>query len=102
MSDEEFDATLTEEELATESIFEWSNETLGRLTRHLADRIAEIGATDLQRVAPMSAALMLVWLAEKTNAGRLTVTLNGTTTENKPTGDWRVTVSRINKKKDES
>jgi hypothetical protein len=85
---------LTEEEKASATWLELSDEAVGRLTKKVALDIVEIG-NEQGRVWTMSAALILIGLAADKNATASTTRINGFTHGAEKLGDWEVTIKRL-------
>lgn len=85
---------LNEEERAALTWLELPDETVGKLTKAIACGLHQV-AKEREKITAAAIALMLTGFAFDSNADNLVLGLEGTTFQNKPTGDWRVTVERI-------
>lgn len=94
-----FDKTLTREELATETYLEWSNETLGRCVKHMAKKLGKKDVKGWESIKTMAAAYTLVGVAISTNAGTFKQTLYSYTIAEKQCGDWEIIVRQKKRRK---
>lgn len=94
LTDEEFDASLTQEEVDAADFLDWSDETLGRLTRHVAAKIEGASMSEWGRPAAMSAVYILMGIVHASNAGELSVDIEGGASGGENIGDWEIIVRR--------
>lgn len=90
-----FDATLTKEEKDAETYFEFSDETLGRLTRHVAEKLKNFDAKGFYGVMTMGACYQLALLAHQINADTFEQIVSGFTYKGELCGDFKVTVKKL-------
>ena len=88
--------TLTDEEEAANSFLSFDDESLGRLVKRAALKIAA-DADGKQATIAMASALMLVDMAHCANAETLTLTLENAIYEGEGIGDWKLTLKRTKK-----
>lgn len=99
MEIENFDKTLTPEEVAAESYLEWSNETLGRCVRSVSEKLKNTEVNGFKGIMTMAAVHLLIRTATEVNADEMKQTCFGFTIKNKPFGNWEVRVRKIKSKK---
>jgi hypothetical protein len=85
---------LTEAEKAAGTWMELPDETVGQLTKHTALKFLEADK-EMERIGCMSSCLILTGMMHGANAEETTITLEGTTTSTKPTGDWEIKIRRV-------
>lgn len=96
----DFDKTLTKEELATENYLEWSNETIGRCVKHFANELANKDIDGFKGIKTMASVYTLINVALSVNAGELKQEVGGFTYKGEPKGDWEIIVrQKVEKKK---
>ena len=84
---------LTEKEKADHSYLDWDDAAVGKLVKSLAVKASdEYGANTAMGV---TGGLLLASMARDANSEHTTFTLEGTTDKVKPTGDYRITIDRI-------
>lgn len=84
---------LTEKEKADLSFLDWDDAALGKLVKKTAVEMQDTFGRDGTFV--VSAAHLLIGMAEQTNGDTLTFTAEGFSVGGEPKGDWRVTVEKI-------
>lgn len=92
----EFDKTLTQEQIDAKSYLDWDDTTLGRFVKHLAGKLKDKDPEGKQSTFGMTAAQVLVSIACEINAEELTVEISGLTMSGQPKGDWVVTAKKLN------
>jgi hypothetical protein len=84
---------LTEAEKQTNSWLDLDNESIGKVAKALSLRIKESDEKS-ERLHMMSAAIILVGIAQEANADRLKFTLEDIMVHGKNTGNWTVTIKK--------
>lgn len=84
---------LTDEERATATYLEWSDEALGKAVKKMALYIQDTRGSD--SIANMAAALLLIDTALKKGKAGYFLELKGVTDGGTPIGDWRVTAELL-------
>ena len=95
-----FDATLTPAEIAAPRYLDWSNETLGRCVRAVAEQLQQEDAESTKPVTFVSASTIMVAIAISSNATRLTYELEGVirASDKKNMGTWVITIQEKKRK----
>ena len=86
--------TLTDEEEAANSFLSFDDESLGRLVKYGALKIAA-DADGRKATVALTCAMMLVDMAHAANATKLTLTLENAIYDGEGIGDWKLTLKRI-------
>lgn len=94
MTEQNFDKTITQQERDAPTYLDWSNETLGRLVRHMAGRLAKKEIKGWESVKTMASAYTLINAAIEVNAGEFKQTIEGFSIAEKEYGDWEIIVRR--------
>lgn len=79
------------------SYLDWDDAALGRFAKHIACTLHKLqgDADGLHKVTAASCAMMLVGAAVDANAATIRLAMDGHTHNEIPTGDWVVTVQRV-------
>lgn len=85
---------LTDAEKAAASWLELDDAALGKVVKKMALTL-KLRQDESLQLGWNAAALLLCSLAHEAKADKLTHELTGCSTDNKPFGDWRVTVERV-------
>lgn len=87
----------TEEERAAISYLDWSDEALGKFCKYVATLNEEYSKEQegLKSVSASVAAMTLIGMAHDSNAEELTMKMEGHTIGDTRTGDWIVTVKKV-------
>lgn len=97
---EEFDRTLTPEEIAAPDYLDWSDETLARCLRHLAKKIRGKPVETWEHMTLQAAVMVLVRFCIDVNARKLTEELDLVVKGGgEGEGTWRVTIQKITTRK---
>ena len=89
-----FSKTNTQEELDAPSYLDWSNESLGRLTRTIGQYLKYKDANGFKAPTAVGAAFMLISACREANAGELTLELDAHTHDGQSTGDWEIIIRK--------
>lgn len=89
----------TEAEKAANSYLDWDDAELGKFTKYVALRFAELkdDAEGLKRVTASSCAMLLMGACVDSNAAELTLNMGGFSHKGIPEGDWTLVVKRKKK-----
>ena len=84
---------LTEKEKSDPSCLDWSDETIANGVRHTANMLVKMDDGKSSMYA-ISAAHLLIGMAQKINSETTTLTMEEVTTNGVDNGDWVITVKR--------
>lgn len=89
---------LTQEENDASSYLDMDDASLGRYTKYLAKVLEDLkdDADGFHKVTAASAGLLMVSACFDANADKLSLTLTGHSHKGIETGDWKITVEKIN------
>lgn len=87
----DFNKTLTQEQIDAKSYLEWDDTTLGRFVKHLAGKLKDKDPEGKRSTFGMTAAQVLVSIACEIDAEELTVEISGLTISGQQKGNWIVT-----------
>ena len=85
---------LTDEEKEVESFLDWSNESLGKMVRTVAQKIKN-GEISTKPVNVTAAMYVIIMTATYINADSVEQTIENVSYKDYEMGDWKVTVERI-------
>jgi len=91
---DDFEKSLTKEEIEAPTYFDWSNETLGRAARWMAEKFKQHSPDGFKGVTILGACYHLINTCRDTNAGELKLTLDNFTYKKENTGDWEIIVRK--------
>ncbi len=94
-----FDKTLTPEELAAPSYFDWSDATLGRYVKSQQKYLVGWKKNGWDKVGNMAACMVMIINARQANAGSITIELSDVTFGNTEPQKWKITVKEVLSKK---
>ncbi len=94
----ELEFKATKEELDAPTFLEWSDESIGKLVREMAQKLRKRKVDGWEGVVSMAASMVLVNLCADANAGTFTQQISNVTSGEKNLGDWKITIKKIEKK----
>ena len=87
---------MTQEQFDAATYLQWDDRSLGQMMKTTALRIPiDDDQTGRRRIYGMSAALLLIGMAQDSNAEELTVSVDGVTHGGEPIGDYRVVIEKV-------